>query len=55
MTDPYTMVQECMEHESDLTGWEREFLDSIELQLAEQDGLTDHQLEKLEEIWGRVA
>ena len=37
-----------------LNTWEKEFIDSIEDWLSENDDLTDNQLEKLEEIWNKI-
>lgn len=38
----------------ELNEWEQEFIESVEDALAENRSLTPLQMEKLEEIWGRV-
>jgi len=47
-------------HEADgtmyfnLSDWEKEFLDSIEDWFADNDDLTDKQIDKLTEIWNKI-
>jgi len=49
------MVDDCEKRDSKLTDWERGFLDSIFLQLADGRRLTEKQAERLDEIWQRVT
>lgn len=46
-----TMIDDLERHESRLTEWERDFLDSIGNRLAEDTPLTNKQKEVLSRIW----
>lgn len=48
------MVQDCIARESKLSAWERDFIDSIEKQIAD-GSLTEKQIQKLDRIWERVT
>ena len=50
-----SMVEDCMEQGENLTEWEWGFLESIELQLANERVPTAKQVEKLEQIWEKVT
>lgn len=54
MNESIDLIEECLDHESNLTQWELEFLDSITTQL-ERGSLTDTQESKLQEIVSRVT
>lgn len=49
------MVEDCVARESRLTGWEREFVESVQSRLASGRPLSDKQAERLDEIWERVT
>lgn len=48
-------IEECEDHDSKLTTWEREFLDSLSTHLAEGREPTLKQVDKLDQIWTRVT
>ncbi|MCG3177642.1 MAG: hypothetical protein MOGMAGMI_02616 [Candidatus Omnitrophica bacterium] len=50
-----TMVEDCEKRDSRLTDWERGFLDSISKRLENEQGLSERQIETLENIWERVT
>lgn len=50
-----TMVEDCEKRDSRLTDWERGFLDSISERLENEQGLSERQIETLENIWERVT
>jgi len=50
-----TMVEDCEKRDSWLTDWERGFLDSISKRLENEQGLSERQIETLENIWERVT
>ena len=50
-----TMVEDCEMRDSRLTDWERGFLDSISKRLENEQGLSERQIETLENIWERVT
>ena len=50
-----TMVEDCEKRDSRLTDWERGFLDSISKRLENEQGLSERQIEALENIWERVT
>jgi len=50
-----TLIEDCEARESQLSDWERTFLDSIKQQLASGRGLSVKQSERLDEIWQRVT
>lgn len=50
-----TMVEDCEKRDSWLTDWERGFLDSISKRLEDEQGLSERQIETLENIWERVT
>jgi hypothetical protein len=50
-----TMVDDCMKRESQLTDWERSFIDSISYRLDNDQGLTAKQMNTLDEIWEKVT
>ena len=50
-----TMVEDCEKRDSRLTDWERGFLDSISKRLEDEQGLSERQIETLENIWERVT
>jgi len=49
------MVEDCEKRDSRLTDWERGFLDSISKRLENEQGLSERQIETLENIWERVT
>lgn len=53
--DQEQMVQDCIDRESQLTDWERKFIDDVERVLRNGGRLTPAQDEKLDEIWERVT
>jgi hypothetical protein len=53
--DAMQLVNDCMARESKLTNWERDFIDSIEKQLAANRGLTEKQYDRLSAIWEKVT
>lgn len=53
--DYLNMVEDCESNESLLNDWECEFIDSIRNQIEEERPLSDRQIEKLEDIWEKVA
>jgi len=50
-----TMVADCVQRESKLSDWERSFIDSLDNRLAKGLGLTEKQVERLDEIWEKVT
>lgn len=50
-----TMVEDCEKRDSWLTDWERGFIDSISKRLEDEQGLSERQIETLENIWERVT
>jgi hypothetical protein len=49
------MISDCMQRESKLGEWEREFIDSISTQQGRGKTLTPKQIAVLAEIWERVT
>ncbi len=49
------LLDECEEHDSRLSDWEREFLDSLRGYVHRDDYLTGSQIATLEQIWERVT
>lgn len=49
------MVADCVQRESKLSDWERNFIDSLERQLADGRSLTSNQAEALDAIWEKVT
>ena len=50
-----TLIEDCEKRESRLNSWEREFLDSISVQLEDGRDLSEKQAERLDKIWERVT
>jgi hypothetical protein len=54
--DEYTtMIDDCEKRESQLTDWERGFIDSLRDWLGRGKPLTPKQTEALERVWERVT
>lgn len=53
-TDHADMIADCEKRESQLTDWERSFIDSIGKQIATRP-LSEKQAQRLDEIWERVT
>ena len=49
------MVEDCVARESRLGDWDRNFIDSIDRQLAAGRTLSVKQADKLDEIWQRAT
>lgn len=49
------MIRDCMERESRLSDWEREFVQSLDEQLGRGKTVTEKQDEKLTSIWERIT
>jgi hypothetical protein len=49
------MIKDIEEYAENLTDWEMEFLDNARAYSKMASGLTDKQLEKLEQIWRKVT
>jgi hypothetical protein len=49
------MIKDCEDRETNLSEWEQDFIDSIDVRLGEGRGLTSDQSNKLEEIWNRIT
>jgi hypothetical protein len=54
-TEAQTLIDDCIARESRLTEWEREFVSSIQSQIAEGKTLTRKQVARLAETWDRVT
>ena len=50
-----TLIEDCEKRESRLNSWEREFLDSISVQLEDGRDLSEKQAERLDKIWERLT
>lgn len=50
-----TMIEDCQNREEKLSDWEREFIDSIETQMARGQSLTPKQVDVLDRIWEKVT
>jgi hypothetical protein len=51
----YQLLDDCEARESQLTDWERNFIDSLRNRLDKEDSLTPKQIETLDTIWERVT
>lgn len=49
------MAHDCEQRESQLTDWERDFIESVGYRLGNELALSQKQLETLENIWERVT
>ena len=49
------MIEDCQARESKLSEWEQGFIDSIDSQLGNGNGISEKQYEKLSDIWERVT
>lgn len=54
-TDAAQLIADCEARESRLSDWEREFIDSLQRQLADGRSLTNRQAETLDTIWERAT
>lgn len=55
MDDHPQLIADCEARESQLTDWERSFLDSIQRQMTAGRDLSTKQSETLDRIWERVT
>ena len=58
MSDPVEQAQliaDCELREEKLSDWERSFIDSLSRQLTDGRGLSQKQIDRLEEIWEKVT
>lgn len=55
MNDIKQLIQDCIDRESKLSDWERNFIDSISNQFIKTGGLSDKQAELLDKIWEKVT
>jgi hypothetical protein len=53
--DVTSMIQYCEEHESKMTNWERNFIDSIQDQFGRGNSLSGKQVVTLNKIWSKVG
>lgn len=49
------MIHDCEQRESQLSDWERGFIDSLGKQISDGKMPTPKQIERLDEIWERVT
>ena len=49
------LIEDCEARESRLDNWSANFIDSVRRQMEGGRDLTSRQVEKLEEVWGRVT
>lgn len=49
------LLDDCEEHDSKLSDWERDFLDSIRGYICRSDYMTSSQIATLEQIWERAT
>ncbi len=53
---PYlTLVEDCEARESKMSAWEQNFVQSIREQIGRDRGLSDKQIQRLNEIWDKVT
>lgn len=55
MDEIETMLADCEQLEEKLTDWERGFVDSLRHTVDSGYTLTERQIEKLSNIWNRIA
>ena len=55
MSETETLIEDCENRESQLSDWERGFIDSLKQQFAAGRTLTAKQSEHLDSIWERVT
>lgn len=55
MNEHAQMIEDCEKRESNLSDWERSFIDSISMQMSRGGSLTDKQAETLDRIWERIT
>ncbi len=53
--DYVTLLDDCEKRESNLTDWEREFVDSLRRQIDDGRRPTQKQADTLDRLWERVT
>lgn len=55
MDDYQTMLDDCEARSDRLSDWECNFVDSLQRQLAEGRGLSDKQVDTLNNVWEKAT
>lgn len=55
MTEHEKMIEDCENRDSQLSDWEREFIDSIKKRMADGHSLTQKQADRLDEVWKKAT